>query len=465
MAPFKVPVAGGFFPCAPLALADAGQFRAQGRRAAKDLVHASRLNTTRLDWTLHTNDGRVKVHKARKDGLPIYRAETEIHVTLDDLIAIFLTTSTADTREVNAIFSPDTIDKVRLYNLTLPTDAQPHFYQSISWSLLQTPLRGTGFKCRDWCYIEHMEELVIDGRRAWVRAFQHVNVDGCPDLQHPFGIVRGRILLSGVVFIESHVPGRVHVIELHHVRPNGNAVGLVGDLFLDNAASVRHQSLSTLETHVHAFKMSQLEFVPYASLVPPRARSACAVCLKTFGFFGFTKTNCRRCGDVVCGHTSCSAKWSLAGAKVPICRTCSDGCKHAPIAPRPRLPSMKPPPAPILGDNDEDDDDTSSNSAAHDVHGKRLPILGRDEDTSSSSSAIANRSQSQLVIPARASIEATLVSLLNHTTLMQRQLATQQTAIANTLGRHGHTIDTLTHTVARIEAKLDATDRLSYRET
>ncbi|KAF0683373.1 Aste57867_24585 [Aphanomyces stellatus] len=400
MSPLKVPIDADFFHCLLLSAVDTAAFRAQGHRIARDLIRATRLDGGPIKWVADTTGDKVQIHGAQKDGVPIYRAQTEVAATLDDMIAIFLTTSTADTREVNGIFFPNNIDKVRLYNLTLPTDAQPHFYQSISWALLQTPLRGAVFKYRDWCYIEHMEELIIDGRRAWVRALQHVDVDGCPDLQHPFGIVRARFLLSGFVYIESTA--------LAMSMPSNCITSTL-------AVRIRYDALEAMETRVHVFKLSQLDYVPFEVLVSKRSAADCAVCRRPFGAFS-TRANCRRCGLVVCGSPPCCAKWSLGGAaaSVPICQTCSDECKQRAVVAadgrRRRNESVW---------TDPDDGETNMTTGAS-------PMM-----------------PSQIVMGMVAGCVET-----------QAQLASHQGVILRTLSQQSQAIDNLKRAVDRIDAKM-----------
>ncbi|KAF0683372.1 Aste57867_24584 [Aphanomyces stellatus] len=404
-------VSPDFFHCAPLSTAQIMRFRARGSQAARDLVADVRLAAGRIHWTASTGDGRVQVHKARKDGLPIYRTQTEIRASLDDMVSIFLTTTTADTREVNAIFFPDHVDKVRLYNLTTPTDALPHFYQSISWDTIQPPFRGAVFKPRDWCYIEHMEETTIDGRRAWVRALQHINVAACPIMR---GLVRGHHLLSGFVYVETTCPGVLQVIELHHIRPNGSlACGhALTDYFLDKTIKARAADLAAMEARVHAFKLSQLDFVSFQDLVPKHMRTACSSCLASFGLLR-KKINCRRCGEVVCG--SCSAMWTIrvggAASSVPICRGCAAECKEPPPANSRSTRSS------VWSYESSMSDDLKTKKAANTVESALLSLLRRSADT-------------------------------------QQQLATQQNTIMRTLSHHSEQIHTLASTVARVEAKL-----------
>ncbi|KAF0683370.1 Aste57867_24582 [Aphanomyces stellatus] len=96
-------------------------------------MEVTRLTAGHIDWEVHKRKNDIKIHKTRKGGVPIYHIQSGVAAALDDIAAIFLTTSTADTRDVNAIFFPNNIDEVRLYNLTLPTKAQPHLYQRISY--------------------------------------------------------------------------------------------------------------------------------------------------------------------------------------------------------------------------------------------------------------------------------------------------------------------------------------------
>ncbi|CAK4132601.1 unnamed protein product [Aphanomyces euteiches] len=283
----RVPVADDFFKCAPLTPDQVEHFRQYGYESAHDLVEYTQLTDGRIEWVLHTkltaSSGRsTQIYKAKEDGLPMYCAQTEVEATLDDMIAIFLTTNTQDAREANAAIFPDVPD-------IFPID----------WCLLSSPLRGFILKHRDWCYREHQEECLINGKRAWIRVLKHVEVDACPSLEENYNIIRGYHLHAGHMYIESDRPGFLKVIELMHCRAGGSLSGALGEFMAAKTLEIRYSAMNATQKQVNAFKLRKLVFLPVQALVPKSSRSKCAVCLKKFGALT-SRSHCRRCGEVCC---------------------------------------------------------------------------------------------------------------------------------------------------------------------
>ncbi|CAK4080293.1 unnamed protein product [Aphanomyces euteiches] len=287
----RVPVADDFFKCAPLTPDQVEHFRQYGYESAHDLVEYTQLTDGRIEWVLHTkltaSSGRsTQIYKAKEDGLPMYCAQTEVEATLDDMIAIFLTTNTQDAREANAAIFPDVPDIFRLYNITLPTPEKPHFCQP-----------STGVSYRHPC--GHQEECLINGKRAWIRVLKHVEVDACPSLEENYNIIRGYHLHAGHMYIESDRPGFLKVIELMHCRAGGSLSGALGEFMAAKTLEIRYSAMNATQKQVNAFKLRKLVFLPVQALVPKSSRSKCAVCLKKFGALT-SRSRCRRCGEVCC---------------------------------------------------------------------------------------------------------------------------------------------------------------------
>ncbi|KAF0684371.1 Aste57867_23646 [Aphanomyces stellatus] len=324
MPALKVPVSPDFFHCPPLSAEDVQHFQAIGAQAAYDLVDYTRLVGGPIDWTFHTTDDKVKLFRSRQDNVLMFCAHTEIEATLEEIIPHFLTVDTDGVRGSAFAFFPDIIDMVRLYNIELPSVGRPHRFLGINWCLLSTPMM---VKHRDLCYLELQEEVLIGGKRAWIRALTHVDVAACPELPSSYGIVRGKMIHSGFIYMECDRPGILQVFELEHVMPNGRIRGAIGDFLVTKSAESQCHSLNALQHKVRAAQLSQLQFLPDHVVVPYAARTSCVVCLKKFGAFQ-RRDNCRRCGEVVC-RQPCSATWSLVASglrvRVRLCEPCSAG--------------------------------------------------------------------------------------------------------------------------------------------
>ncbi|CAK4941073.1 unnamed protein product [Aphanomyces euteiches] len=105
---------------------DIKKYRGIGVQAAQDLIDFTRLTNGPIDWVLHTHSKAVQMYTARHENIPIFCLLSEIEASLDDIIAIFLKTTTADLRQTNSAFFPNLLDKVRLANVTLPSDDRPN---------------------------------------------------------------------------------------------------------------------------------------------------------------------------------------------------------------------------------------------------------------------------------------------------------------------------------------------------
>ncbi|CAK4208874.1 unnamed protein product [Aphanomyces euteiches] len=148
---------------------DIKKYRGIGVQAAQDLIDFTRLTNGPIDWVLHTHSKAVQMYTARHENIPIFCLLSEIEASLDDIIAIFLKTTTADLRQTNSAFFPNLLDKVRLAN--------------------------------------HQDECIIDGKRAWIKAVRSVDIKGCPNLDDAYGIVRAEFKHSGFIFMETETPG------------------------------------------------------------------------------------------------------------------------------------------------------------------------------------------------------------------------------------------------------------------
>ncbi|ETV93948.1 hypothetical protein H310_12283 [Aphanomyces invadans] len=312
----QVPISLDFFQCPPLPPTDIARFIALGEKAAKDLVEFTQLVGGSINWAFYAQDDKVKLFRGRHENVPLFCAHTEIEATLDDIIPNFLTFDTPSVRASAFTFFPDIMDIVRLYNITMPTPRRPHHYLGINWCLLATPLAGIVVKRRDLCYLEYQDNLVVGGKRAWVRALVHVEVPACPDLQLKYGIVRGKMLHSGFIYVECDQPGVLQVFELQHVQPNGSIRGSIGDYLVTKSAVSQCGNLNLLGQKLRAAKLSRLQFLPDHAVVSLSARSSCHVCDKKFGHLR-RRHNCRRCGEVVCGRP-CSTMWKLMASGIRV---------------------------------------------------------------------------------------------------------------------------------------------------
>ncbi|KAH9153240.1 hypothetical protein AeRB84_004480 [Aphanomyces euteiches] len=325
--PLMTPVADDFFQCPLLTIEEIQEYQAQGMDAMRNLLACTQLQGGPVDWTLHTNGPNVQIYTCKQDDIPMYLGTTQIESTLDEIRSIFTAPTTADVRELIAAYFPNLLDNVRLYTITDPLANVPHHAVTINWLLHRSPMRGVILKNRDWCYVEHQQDVIIDGKNAWLHAFKHVDVAGVPSLEAQYGIVRGKMLLTGFIYMETDRPGVLQVFEFHHNDLRGQLdMAMIGDFMVAKTAEIQCHSMNMMQTNLISQRLSRLDYLSEHSIVPKHARTKCAVCLRKFGTFS-RKSNCRRCGEVVCSKT-CSAMWPLikGGIRIHarICIRCSN---------------------------------------------------------------------------------------------------------------------------------------------
>ncbi|CAK4678546.1 unnamed protein product [Aphanomyces euteiches] len=306
----KTPVPDDFFTTPPLSPDKIEELRAIGYRAQHDLLEYTKLTGGPVEWMLRTNDDKIQVYTAREGNLPLFLGTTQVESTLDEVRAIFTAPTTADVRRVDAAYFPDILDEVRLYTLSTPTEDRPHHLSSVSWTLLRSPLQGLIVRYRDFCSIEHLEDVEIDGKKAWIRACKSIVIPACPDLEKKYGIVRAEFIHSGFIYMETDKPGILRVTELEHFSPNGRVTGdVIGAMLMASFAESQYNSMNSMQTNVYAHRLCKVSYLPPSKLVSKHTRTKCAVCHEKFGAFS-RKTNCRRCGEVVCSKV-CSATYKL----------------------------------------------------------------------------------------------------------------------------------------------------------
>ncbi|KAH9152169.1 hypothetical protein AeRB84_005358, partial [Aphanomyces euteiches] len=324
MPELDVPLPDDFFQLPKLSPTDVDRYREFGRRASREMLDFTKLKGGRVDWALHSNNSSVNVYVGTQAKLPVHLTRTEVETTLDEVRDVCMKTTVSGAREFQAKFQPVVLDKVRLYNLTLPTPANSYLYQSLNWSIVDTPLRGLVIKRRDITYIEHHEFMEIDGRKAYVQAMSSIEIPGVPDLEDMFHIIRGELVHNGIIFIETDRPGILELMTVHQNKPNGKGNGAMGNFIMRKYVRSHYQAVVNLKRMIRAHQLSQLTFIDQFRLPPLHTQSKCQVCLKAFA--SAQKGHCRHCAKIVCIR-DCSAEWDLEqGAlkfSVRICKLCS----------------------------------------------------------------------------------------------------------------------------------------------
>ncbi|CAK4716088.1 unnamed protein product, partial [Aphanomyces euteiches] len=296
-----LPVPDDFFNLPKLSPADVERYRMVGHHAAAELLEFAKLDGGPITWTLRSTNSTMTLYESTEDKMPIYLVTSEIQATLEDAMAVFQTTTLEATRQILAQYQPVVLDKVRLYNLTLPTAENSYLYQSLNWHVIDTPGRGRFIKRRDMSTIEHQQVIQIDGRRAFIQSLRSVKIPGVPDLEDDYKIVRGELLHTGALFIESNRPGFLEHMSLHHGRPNGNGNGKIGKFIIRKSVEGFYQDIIDLTSVIRAHQLSQLQFLDLFRLPPLDSQPCCQVCMKVFTKTG--RVHCRLCAKVTVDMT------------------------------------------------------------------------------------------------------------------------------------------------------------------
>ncbi|KAH9096329.1 hypothetical protein Ae201684P_009560 [Aphanomyces euteiches] len=175
--------------------------------------------------------------------------------------------------------------------------------------------------------------IEMEGRRAYVRAMQSIQLAGVPDLDETYGIVRADVLHNGFIFIETDRPNILELISLYHNRPNGQVRGALGDILLGIAVKGHYRTIEDTERVIRAYQLSRLTLFDQFSLPPLHLRTKCELCFKTFG--NSQKSHCRHCTRIICPR-QCSTEWNLVKAglkiRVRICVACSNHVGRLPAS-------------------------------------------------------------------------------------------------------------------------------------
>ncbi|KAH9159133.1 hypothetical protein LEN26_002495 [Aphanomyces euteiches] len=182
--------------------------------------------------------------------------------------------------------------------------------------------------------------------------------------------------------METDKPGILRVTELEHFSPNGRVTGdVIGAMLMASFAESQYNSMNSMQANVYAHRLCQVSYLPLAACVNKHSRTKCAVCLKKFGTFA-RKSNCRRCGEVVCSKVS-SAKYKVMMAnllvELRVCSRCIPGPGNA----------KQQTPMSTLRNEFEQDDMSAYSESSYSVISKALK---RRESTSSATTNLISSS-------------------------------------------------------------------------
>ncbi|CAK4609344.1 hypothetical protein LEN26_008167 [Aphanomyces euteiches] len=308
-------------------------YTALGMQSAETLVAKAKLVDGPYDWTLHKDESELKIYKQQQQrggghhragqGRPSrYCGVMHVIGDLDEYIAVFRNDTTDQAREWYRRYATGaSIDVAVLHTVSPRHPDRPNDSTHIKWSVGKGMLDGLVAK-RDFVFLETNVEFKLDGKRAWVRSCRSIDLAGGfpDDTRKQFRCRRGSMHDMGFVVVESDRPGYLHMTHVADVDLGGRlpswAVGLVVTSWL--------RCMSKIDRLMRENRLSRTPFVNRTQLSPLDSRSTCALCRHKFGLLR-KKSNCFKCGDVVC--RACNREWKVKidGRQVRIraCLPCS----------------------------------------------------------------------------------------------------------------------------------------------
>ncbi|OQR92129.1 inward rectifier K channel (IRK-C) family protein [Achlya hypogyna] len=259
---------------------------------------------------------------------------TPVRATFDQIADFYALTSPRKLRTYAGVVGQSVLDRVTLYNL-LSSDSDLHrplINASVIWSVMESPFltKSLAMK-RDCCYLECISENYLEDpqtgmlRRAWVRAVHSVDMPCCPPMQASHGFVRGHLVRSGQIFLETDTPGVLNFYWCCITEPNGRLPKMIHRKVLQRIVG---QAVN-LEQHFCMVRLTQYMATAPKTLPWKNVKKTlfCERCDDRFGPILATKTQCTKCGWVVCKR--CCKPWTITvhgeRVDVTICTHCFCG--------------------------------------------------------------------------------------------------------------------------------------------
>ncbi|KAH9125779.1 hypothetical protein AeMF1_003666 [Aphanomyces euteiches] len=319
------PLPRGFFRCSALSPDELDQFAHLSSEVTVGCILNSRVANPALHWRLVDDVHEVQIYQGMDPAAPpraaIWLGVTHIAATLDEIPSVNVAPDDATYKSAKKLTEKDMLlDCAHLYNI--PTDSADTTV-NLRWASIKFPMAGM-IKPRDFCLLEAQVRFTLDGFKGYAIATTSIELSCCPDFQEDLGLVRGRFYRTGTIYLESNRRGVLQVTRLVETDLGGSMPSWVIDLGQRN----RMKSMRDLDRLFQERRLSATTFRTPVELVPKATRSKCYLCHRNFKLFG--KTQCRKCGEVMC--RSCSMSWivhvSSFDVKVTICTSCSLAPRH-----------------------------------------------------------------------------------------------------------------------------------------
>ncbi|CAK4663309.1 unnamed protein product [Aphanomyces euteiches] len=279
------------------------------RQCVDTLISYANLNHGPIHWTLDSTHGDYRLFKGsepapftKSNSSGLYCSSMDINATLDEVMEHFRTDTTEKAQQLVHRVGRGAVDSVNLARLPPPCNSSIEDV-IVKWNLGKNPFNGLARK-RDMCVVECDYSFEVNGKRGWVRARHSIKVDSCPDLEATMGYIRMEDRGSGHVFIESDRAGCLHAFHINHMDLRGHPANLLAHVCIKNCCA----SLKDLDRFLRENRLSRGPWLDPRHYESHDAVDACSRCYSNFSLFR-RKTNCQKCGQVVC--SSCNQSWHV----------------------------------------------------------------------------------------------------------------------------------------------------------
>ncbi|OQR99691.1 hypothetical protein THRCLA_06416 [Thraustotheca clavata] len=333
-ASMSLPLAPNYFHCQPLSASE--------RQALVQQAHQICFHTARNAVSMAAKGPPVKVlvHAQTKRRLNIYHGHDVIDSTLDGVTGVtqvkasfeeiadfFNLNSAKSVKTYSKVFALSTVDRCSLYTLRRSTKRSLK-YAGISWIALDSPFVSKAIvKRRDSCILEAIREyemqcpLTNAPRKCWVKAVHSLEMDCCPSLERSHGIVRGRLVRSGHVFMETEIPGVLNYFLVYI----GEAYGAMPRFIQQKCLQKMLPPMLHLEIHLNKERLS-FYFLhhPIHPINKNKKSSQCGSCRTAFSYFHGPKTQCQVCEEMICKTCTqaCNIELRQSKVRVMVCQSC-----------------------------------------------------------------------------------------------------------------------------------------------
>ncbi|CAK4115292.1 unnamed protein product, partial [Aphanomyces euteiches] len=317
------PVPPEYFKCPPLSQAENSRYVDMAEQGIQTLLQKAQLVGGPYEWKLLKDDSELKIYKGHGHGTTktsvLHCGVMQVVGELEENMEIYRYDTTDQAREYIRRFGRAYVDFVRLYTVLPRHRDRPNDAIHIKWILAKSPLDGLVAR-RDFVVLESDLELKVGGKRAWVRAVHSIELDAVPDMRKELGCIRGYMYNMGFVVMESDRPGYLDMTYLADMDVRGKVPSWANDFSLE--AWIR--SMTDIDRFMRENRLSRTPFLRDDELWPLDSSHSCSLCRQKFCPWR-VKTNCFKCGEVVC--RGCNRLWHVTingqNRKVRACVTCS----------------------------------------------------------------------------------------------------------------------------------------------